>query len=96
VSEPERLGRIFGPDTLELLAAFVRRRVEEVLAHRDAERRWLSVTAAADYLGMSEKAVRRRIERGQIAYTRQGSRILIDRRALDAELGGQLRNPPSR
>jgi excisionase family DNA binding protein len=95
VSERERLGRIFGPDTLELLAAFVRRRVEDALARRDTERRWLSVAAAADYLGLSEKAIRRRIERGSITYTRHGSRILVDRRALDRELARQLRNPPT-
>jgi excisionase family DNA binding protein len=94
VSTRERLGRIFGPDTLELLAVFVAERVEELLARRDAERRWLSVAAAADYLGMSEKAIRRRVERGTIAYTRHGSRILIDRRALDEELAKQVRNDP--
>ena len=70
-------------------------RIEEVLARRDHERRWLSVADAADYLGMSEKAVRRRIERGAIVYTRQGTRILIDRRALDEELSRQLRNDPN-
>jgi excisionase family DNA binding protein len=86
-----RLGRIFGPDTLELLADFVRGEVERTLSDRDHERRWLSVAGAADYLGLSEKAIRRRIERGTIAYTRHGTRILIDRRALDEELAGRMR-----
>jgi excisionase family DNA binding protein len=90
-----QLGRIFGPDTLELLAGFIRDQVDRALNDRDHERRWLSVSAAADYLGMSEKAIRRRIERGTIAYTRNGSRILVDRRALDEELAGKVRNAPN-
>jgi excisionase family DNA binding protein len=53
--------------------------------------RWLSVSAAADHLGVSERAVRRRIERGTIAYTRFGTRILVDRRALDVELDNRIR-----
>jgi excisionase family DNA binding protein len=93
--ERGQLGRIFGPDTLELLAAFVREHVDKTLNERDHERRWLSVTAAADYLGLSEKAIRRRIERGTIAYTRHGSRILVDRRALDEELADKVRNDPN-
>jgi excisionase family DNA binding protein len=91
MSAHEQLARIFGPDALELLTSFVNERVEEILASRDVERRWLSVPAAADYLGMSEKAIRRRIERGTIVYTRNGTRILIDRRALDVELERQRR-----
>jgi excisionase family DNA binding protein len=90
-----RLGRIFGPDTLELLADFVRGEVDRTLNDRDHERRWLSVADAADYLGLSEKGIRRRIERGTIAYTRHGSRILVDRRALDEELAGKVRNSPN-
>jgi excisionase family DNA binding protein len=90
-----QLGRIFGPDTLELLAGFIRDQVDRALNDRDHERRWLSVADAADYLGMSEKAIRRRIDRGAIVYTRQGTRILIDRRTLDEELSRQLRNDPN-
>jgi excisionase family DNA binding protein len=92
MSQAEMLARIFGPDTLELLDSFVRDRVGAALGERDAERRWLSVAATADYLSLSEKAVRRRIERGTISYTKHGSRILIDRLALDAELAGRLRH----
>ena len=87
----DRLGRIFGPDLLELLGTFVDERVEEVLARGQAERRWLSISAAADHLGLSEKAVRRRIERGTIAYTRLGTRVLVDRHALDVDLDSRLR-----
>jgi excisionase family DNA binding protein len=68
--------------------------VERRIREREAERRGLTVAAAADYLGLSENAVRRRIERGTITYARQGSRILVDRRALDESLAGRLRNSP--
>jgi excisionase family DNA binding protein len=88
------LGRILGPDTLELLEAFVQARVEACLNERDAERRWLTVHAAADYLGVTEKAIRGRLGRGSIAYTRQGGRILIDRHTLDETLIRRLRNGP--
>jgi excisionase family DNA binding protein len=91
VSARERLARILGPDLLELLGKFVGERVEEVLARSEAEHRWLSVSAAADHLGLSEKALRHRIERGTIAYTRLGTRILVDRRALDTELDRRAR-----
>lgn len=90
MSARDRLARL-GPDLLELLEAFVDERVEEVIARREADRRWLSVSAAADHLGVTEKAVRRRIERGTIAYTRLGTRILVDRRALDVELDNRIR-----
>jgi excisionase family DNA binding protein len=91
VSSRDRLARILGPDLLELLGAFVGECVEVAIARREADRRWLSVSAAADHLGVTEKAVRRRIERGTVAYTRFGTRILIDRRALDVELGNRIR-----
>jgi excisionase family DNA binding protein len=92
VSAHDRLGRILGPDLLELLDDFVGEHVDELLDRRETERRWLSVSAAADHLGVTEKAVRRRIERGTIAYTRFGARILVDRRALDDELADRMRN----
>ncbi len=93
-TEPEPLGRILGPDALELLDAFVRDRVEASLREREAERRWLTIPEAAAYLGLSEKAIRRRIERGTIAYSRLGSGIRVDRRALDSQLERQRRNGP--
>ena len=55
----EPLARIFGPDLIELLGAMIRSEVEQTLAAREAERRWLTVAETAVYLGISEKAVRR-------------------------------------
>jgi excisionase family DNA binding protein len=91
MSDGQRLGRIFGPDTLELLDVFVREQVEATLSERDAERRWMSPEGAADYLGVSASAIRKRIARGTIRYSRMGRRLLVDRRALDAELEKELR-----
>ena len=89
-----KLSRILGPDMLELLEAFVQERVEAALKKREAERRWLTVHEAADYLGVTDKAIRARMDRGSIAYTRQGRRIFIDRHALDETLRRRLRNGP--
>ena len=91
MSARDRLARIFGPDTLEPLGTFVGERVEEVLARRDHERRWLTPEEAAVYLGVSAGAIRKRIARGKIRYTRIGRRLLVDRYALDVELERELR-----
>ena len=71
------------PEALDELRRFVRAEIEAALrVHRD-ERRWLTVREAASYLGVSERAVRARIERGRIPTRRQGRSVLIDREALD-------------
>jgi excisionase family DNA binding protein len=76
---------------LELLGTFVGERVEEVLARRDHERRWQTPEEVAADLGISADAIRKRIARGSIRYSRIGRRLLVDRRALDAELERELR-----
>lgn len=80
------ISRLFGPDALELLDAFVRERVEAILREREAEKRWMTVEETGQYLGISPGAVRHRIARGSIPYTRQGRSLLIDRAALDRQL----------
>jgi excisionase family DNA binding protein len=87
----DRLGRIFGPDTLELLGDFVGERVGEVLDRRETDRRWLTPEEAGVYLGVSAGAIRKRITRGKIRYTRIGRRLLVDRHALDVELERDVR-----
>lgn len=42
-----------------------------------AERRPYSVADAAKALGVSEKTIRRRIERGEIQHQRTGSRVVV-------------------
>ena len=76
------ISRLFGPDALELLDAFVRERVEAALAERESERRWLTVAETATYLGISEQAVYHRVRRGSLPYVRESGRLLIDRQAV--------------
>ena len=45
--------------------------------------RYGDITAAAAYLGMTEKAVRRKVERGQIPHIRIDGRIRFDFTDLD-------------
>jgi excisionase family DNA binding protein len=65
--------------------------VERILAAREresAKKKWLSVKECADYLGISEMAVRRRITRGRIPVRHQGRSVLVDRVALDRQIDG--------
>lgn len=68
------------------LDAYVERKVAEALAQARDGARWLTVTQAADYLGLTSTAIRRRVERGTIPFGRLGSRVLIDREALDIQI----------
>jgi excisionase family DNA binding protein len=91
VTRPAPLARLLGPDALELLDAHIDARVQSALAAREAERRWLTVAGTAEYLGVSQKAVRHRIANGTLPYTRNGRRVMVDRRALDAQLAARVR-----
>ena len=91
MSTTERLARVFGPDLLELLQSFVGQEIEDALRRRDADRRWMTPEDAAAYLGVSPGAIRKRIARGTLRYSRIGRRLLVDRHALDAELERELR-----
>ena len=64
--------------------------------------RYLPVAKAAEYLGMTPKALRCRVDRGTIPYRKIGGRLAFDRRELDrfiaespglsaAEVLGELR-----
>ncbi len=46
-------------------------------------KKYLTIPEAAPPLGMTEKALRKRIERGQIPYRKLGRRILIPIQELD-------------
>jgi excisionase family DNA binding protein len=51
---------------------------------------YLNVDGAAEYLAMTPKAIRRKVERGQIPHHRAGGRVLFDKAELRAwvERGG--------
>jgi excisionase family DNA binding protein len=53
------------------------------------ERRWISCTEAAEYLGCHLMTVYSWIDSGKIPSARLGRKVLIDRRRLDAQLEGQ-------
>lgn len=51
----------------------------------DAPRRWGGLTLAADYIGVSEKTIRRMIALGEITGYRMGKRLIrVDLDELDA------------
>lgn len=50
------------------------------------ERRFFSCAEIAEYLGLSEKTVRRKVDRREMPAVRIGKNIRIDLKALEAEL----------
>lgn len=83
----DRLARLLGPDLLQPLRELVVELVEQALAGRERDRRWLSTQEAGEYLGgLSDSAVRKMAARGELRYSRLNPRLLIDRRDLDARL----------
>lgn len=79
------------PAAREELVALVRDEVAAALEARDREpqKRWLTVTETAGYLGCTPRAVYQRIRRGRIpegAIRHSGRSLLIDRLALDRAL----------
>jgi len=57
------------------------------------EQRYLDVHAASIYLGMSEKAIRYKIESRTLPFTRAGHSIRFDRLELDKFLAGNAVKP---
>jgi hypothetical protein len=102
VSARAKLGRIFGPDTLELLDEYLEECVQRAAAEANSGPRWLTIRQASERYGLTEPALRSQVARGRVPFTRQGARILIDRVAYDRQLAerarslGGLVNDPSR
>ena len=53
-----------------------------------AERRWLDVKGAANYLSMTETAIYTSVARRQLPFRRLGRKLLFDAAQLDAYLNG--------
>jgi excisionase family DNA binding protein len=85
------LARLLGPDLLEVLDEHIEARIEQHLAAREADRRWMTVSETAVYLGISEKAVYHRVANGTLPYSRDGRRVMVDRRRLDEQLAARGR-----
>jgi excisionase family DNA binding protein len=49
-------------------------------------RRYFATKEAAEYLGTTPAALRKRVERGEIPYIRDGRRLRFDRLDLDAHM----------
>jgi excisionase family DNA binding protein len=64
-------------------------------SHPTAGRRWATIAAAADYLGLSVSGTRKLLARGLIPHSRLGRIIRVDLRALETQLEAQLQQPPS-
>ena len=73
------------PDAMAELERYVQEQIREAFVTERAKR-WLTVKETAVYLGVSETATRRRIERGRIPVKHQGRRVLVDRVALDRSI----------
>jgi excisionase family DNA binding protein len=61
-------------------------RVEQALRRHRPERRWVTVAECARQLGISERAVRGRADRGRLVTKRMGRSVLVDMQALDRQL----------
>jgi len=70
------------PEARAELEELIDTRIHEALMHERAKR-WMTVKETAAYLGISETAARRRIERGRIPHKHHGRSVLVDRVALD-------------
>jgi excisionase family DNA binding protein len=66
--------------------ALVQERVEQTLMDRvghPRERRWLTLSEAAERLGCTPDAVRMRIHRGRLDHRRHGRRLYVSAASVD-------------
>lgn len=75
---------------LELLRPLVREIVREEVKRAKLEWRWQPVARAAELLGISERAARTRVLRGQLPGKRVEGRVYVDMEKLDRQIGGRL------
>jgi len=59
------------------------------------ERRFLSPREVAEYVGLHPQTIYAMIARGEIPSARLGRKVLVDKRLLDAQLGGPVGPPGS-
>lgn len=72
---------------LELLRPLVRELVAKEVKRAKLEWRWQPVARVAELLDISEEAVRKRVQRGQIPGRRVEGRVYVDMVELDAQIG---------
>jgi hypothetical protein len=71
-------------DLIQLLEPLVRRVVDEALARREREWRWLTSEQAAELLGVTPEAVRQRYWRKQLPGRKVEGRLYFDVADLDS------------
>jgi hypothetical protein len=71
---------------IEVLRPVVKRMVREEVERAGMRWRWQSVRQAAETLDMSEAAIRKRAQRGQIPARKLDGRLYVDMEALDRQL----------
>jgi excisionase family DNA binding protein len=81
----DRLATVLAPEVLDALDELVSERVEAKLEARTngAGTPWLSIAAAAKYLGLSERTLERELARGRLRSSTVGRRRLLHRDELD-------------
>ena len=57
---------------------------------KNSDQRWLTVALAAKYTSLSTKAIRLAIQKGEIPRRKVGRKFIVDARALDEWLTGEL------
>lgn len=75
---------------VDLLRPLVREIVREEVKRAKLEWRWQPVGRAAELLGISEQAARRRVLRGQLPGRRVEGRVYVDMEKLDREIAATL------
>ena len=87
---------LFSPELRAAIEALVDERVAERLADRQAERddgwpEWMRLPTASRYIDVSENALRKRAERGELSYSQEGPgcALWFSRTELDAYMAGQ-------
>jgi excisionase family DNA binding protein len=83
VTAAARLEGLVGPVLAGAILDALREELAAASPTLEPAARWLTVDQAADYLGTTGKAIRRRIDRGRLQAVRDGRRVYVDRRALD-------------
>lgn len=87
----DRLAAALAPELLAALEQLVDERVAVALAAVEPAgdgARWLTLDQAADRLGCTADAVRMRVKRGRLESRKQGRRVYVSARSVDA-LGGR-------
>jgi excisionase family DNA binding protein len=91
VTARERLADILAPDLLDAIEELVAERVAAELAAGapdDAGTPWLSMLAAAEHAGVSERSLERAIAARRLRSSTVGRRRLVHRDELDAYVRG--------